>query len=203
MQIVGEVHTGDVNADANVSLTGVHIGYLDLGALGDETSFDRALREPLKKLYAGGYMESMVLIVDSLDEATTYRGDTDLVRLLVKLEDLPEPVRFLATTRADQRVLKYYREAKRVDLIRDAPVSEDDVRLYVYRRLSPVEAERRTALANRIAEAAEGNFLYAHLVLTVSQRQAAWRRDGDGLRLFDASLDLRAPFGTAQSRYIL
>jgi hypothetical protein len=145
----------------------------------------------------------MVLIVDSLDEATTYRGDTDLVRLLVKLEDLPEPVRFLATTRADQRVLKYYREAKRVDLIRDAPVSEDDVRLYVYRRLSPVEAERRTALANRIAEAAEGNFLYAHLVLTVSQRQAAWRRDGDGLRLFDASLDLRAPFGTAQSRYIL
>src|SRR5262249_12350234 len=141
------------------------IGHLDLAPLGDEMSFDRALREPLKKLYEGGYGEPMVLIVDSLDEAATYRGDTDLVQLLSKLEDFPEPVRFLATTRPDPRVLMHYHGVRRLALILDAPVSEDDVRLYTRQRLSSVEAPQRDALANRIAEAAKGNFLYAHLVL--------------------------------------
>ena len=109
------------------SVTGVTIERLDLGGLGDELSFDRALREPLMKLYERGYDEPIMLLVDALDEAATYTGTIDLVRLLARLSDLPWQVRVLATTRPDPRVLKYYRDVTPFDLIDDAPSNEDDV----------------------------------------------------------------------------
>lgn len=147
------------------SVTGVYIGRLDLGALSDEVSFDRTLREPLKKLYEGGYEEPMLLVVDALDEALTYTGPINIVRLLAKLADLPEQIRILVTTRDDPRVLRNFRDVQPFDLILDAPAPVDDVHLYTYERLGGLDEERRTVLATRISQAAQGNFLYAYLVL--------------------------------------
>ena len=165
-QDVGQVAAGG-------SVTGIYIERFDLGVLGDELSFDRTLREPLKKLYDDGYDEPMILydepmilLVDALDEAATYTGAIDVVRLLAKLSDLPEQVRILATTRPDPRVLKYYRDVKPFDLLEDAPTGMGDVRLYAYERLAALDDEQRIGLADRISQAAEGNFLYAHLVLS-------------------------------------
>jgi hypothetical protein len=62
-------------------------------------------------------------------------------------------------------VLKYFRGVEPFDLIQDAPIDADDVRLYSDERLTVLDDERRTRLADRISQAAEGNFLYAHLVL--------------------------------------
>jgi hypothetical protein len=138
---------------------------LDLGDLSDEVSFDRALREPLEKLYEGGYRQPMLLLVDALDEALTYTGPTDIVRLLAKLTDLPPQVRFLVTTRPDPRVLKHFRAVEPFDLLMNAPTEVNDVRDYAYQRLHELDEDRRAALAWRIAQAAEDNFLYAHLVL--------------------------------------
>lgn len=154
-----------VTAEAGSRVIGVHIERLDLGGLGEELSFDHAFREPLRRLYANGYNDLILILVDALDEAATYTGAIDLVRLLAKLDDLPQNVRFLVTTRSDPRVLKYYSKVKTFDLITDAPRDVDDVCLYARQRLAALDLERQRRLADWIAQAAHGVFLYAHLVL--------------------------------------
>lgn len=138
---------------------------LNLGTLSDEASFNRGLRDPLKKLYQDGYDKPMVLLVDALDESTSYTGNTDIVQLLSRIDDLPEQVRILATTRPDPMVLKNYRKVKSFDLIKDAPANVDDVGIYVYNRLEMLDETPRMKLVDRIKLAAASNFLYAHLLL--------------------------------------
>src|SRR5262249_34929275 len=71
-----EQHIGTLQSGG--STTGVYIERLDLAGLGDELSFDRGLRDPLKALYQLGYQEPMILIVDALDEALTYTGSINI-----------------------------------------------------------------------------------------------------------------------------
>jgi hypothetical protein len=167
VQIASEQHVGRVEKGGSV--TGIYIANLNLGGLSEELSFNRILRDPLKRLYEDGYDETMLLLVDALDEALTYSGGMNVVQLLAKITDLPAKVRILATTRPDPRVLKCFREVKPFDLISDALPEADDVRLYVSERLAAPELgldkERRNLLAKRISEAAKGIFLYAYMVL--------------------------------------
>jgi hypothetical protein len=134
---------------------------LNLGALGDEMSFDRAFVEPLKKLYAGGYAERMLLLVDALDEAQV-DADVTLANLLSRLSDLPDAVRVLATSRDEPRVTKFYQHARKLDLIKDASPDVDDVRAYAEARLGELDHD---GFAARLAEQAAGVFLYAAMVL--------------------------------------
>lgn len=159
-QTIGTIATG-------ATVTGVAIGQIDLGALGDELSFDRAFTQPLKKLYASGNSEPMLLLVDALDEAQTYSGVT-LPDLLSRVADLPAPVRILATTRDEPRVLKFFRGTKSFDLIKHADPDANDVRTYAERRLAglaAVEQSNRNDFATRLAKQANGVFLYAAMVL--------------------------------------
>lgn len=147
------------------SVTGVYIESLNMGALGDEASFNRLVREPLKQLYNDGYSEPLLLIIDSLDEAATYTGDINIVQLLTKLDDFPEPVRFLVTTRPDPRILKNFQGIQPFDLVKNEPPEANDIRLYAYKRLAQLEEPQRSHLANRISQSATGIFLYASLAL--------------------------------------
>jgi hypothetical protein len=137
---------------------------LDLGELGDEPSFNRALRDPLKRLYERGHRAPMLLVVDALDEAIPY-PTRSIPELLAALGDLPSAVRVLATTRPDPAVLYLFPAAAEIDLIADAPPAGDDVRTYVRARLGLPAAADRETLGERLAQKADGNFLYAHLVL--------------------------------------
>lgn len=157
-QIIGTVHTGSI-------VTGIDIRQLNLGKLGGEESFNRALRDPLKELYARGYHEPMLLLVDALNEALTYTDSINIVHLLAKLADLPDSIRVMVTTRPDRQVLHLYNKFKPFDIISDAPTDENDVRFYVYERLAALNDKQRDLLADRISQASEGIFLYAHMVL--------------------------------------
>lgn len=160
-------------AAAGAALTGVQIGTLNLAGLGEELSFNRTLREPLKALCENGYDEPLLLLVDAMDEALTYTGVIDIVRLLAKPDDLPEQVRFLVTSRPDERVFYLLPKARRFYLDRDAPSDQkpgqDDVCRYVQKRLKmlvpALKEEQCHTLGGRISVAAEGIFLYAHLLL--------------------------------------
>jgi hypothetical protein len=152
---------------AEPSITRVSIGRIDLGTLGDEVSFDRAFTQPLKKLYASGYSEPMLLLVDALDEADTYTG-VKIPELLSRLSDLPTPIRILASTRDEPRVLKFFRSIKLLDLIQEAAPDIKDVRDYVLGRLRPLNAMSdimRIQIADRLVTQARGNFLYVAVVL--------------------------------------
>ncbi len=165
VQISPTVTARTVAAGGNV--TGVSIGRIDLGALGDELSFDRAFTQPLKKLYASGHSEAMLLMVDALDEAQTYTGAT-LPDLLSRLADLPPQIRIFATTRDEPRVLKFFRGIPSFDLIDDAAPDIDDVRTYAegrLGRLATVEEAKRKEFATRLGAQAGGVFLYAAMVL--------------------------------------
>jgi hypothetical protein len=165
VQITATQTIGTVAAEG--SATGVSIGRIDLGTLGDELSFDRAFTQPLKKFYASGHSEPMLLLVDALDEAQTYTGVT-LPDLLSHLSDLPSPVRILATTREEPRLLKFFRDIRPFDLIREAARDVDDVRTYAAQRLTQPAAvadAKRTEFADRLAKQAGGVFLYAAMVL--------------------------------------
>jgi len=176
---IQDVHT----MQSGASMTGVYINRLDLGTLSDEFSFNQTLREPLKKLYEGGFNEPIALFLDAMDEALTYTGAINIVQLLAKLTDLPSPVRFLVTTRHDQRVLKHFSKVKPFDLIDDAPSGYDDVRAYGYEKLAELPVKRRGRLAERISQAAKGNFLYASLVIADLSGRLSEIPDPESLRL--------------------
>lgn len=171
ISISNEQHIGKIEPGAAV--TGIHIDNLYIDGLSDELSFDRVLRETIKKLYEDGYNKSMILLVDSLDEAMTYTGSIKIVELLAKLDDLPDKVRFIVTTRPDPRVLKYYGKPKpsgltknSIDIIKDAPEDIDDVESYVHERLGGIDEALRKRLTEKISKASKGNFLYAQLVVS-------------------------------------
>ncbi len=168
LQISVDLHAEVIEAGSHV--TGVNVGQVTLNPPTEEATFDSGLCTPLDTLYAKGYDKHMILLVDALDEALTRtppRGELNLVQLLAKLDDLPEKVRILVTTRRDPRVLKEFNDTEYVDLIEDAPVGTEDLREFVYKHLISVSGEQRNRLATRIADAADGNFLYAHLVVSV------------------------------------
>ncbi len=143
----------------------VNIGTFNLARVSDEFSFNTLLREPLQELYRGGYKETILLVIDALDEALTYSGSPKIPDLLARLEDLPPQVRFLVTARDDPRVLKLFSTIPPFDLIKDAPKDSGDVRDFVWDGLTGLDDAPRGMLADRIAKTSEGNFLYAYLVL--------------------------------------
>jgi hypothetical protein len=163
-----------VNLTANVNvghaertnITGISLK-LDLGSLTDEPSFDRALRDPLKALYADqdGRTVPVLIIVDALDESLTYSGTPTIPHLLRKLDDMPRPFRVIATTRRDPRVLNLFPGVRVVDVVDDEPKDTNAIQQYCLARLSGLEPRRRQRLVDLIAKAADGQFLYAWLLL--------------------------------------
>src|SRR4030095_13266831 len=156
LQDVGTVQSGGTVVGLQLNLSGYD----------EESSFNRALYEPLKKLIEGGHVEQpIVLLVDALDEAITYSGPTNIVRLLARFQDLSPQVRILATTRREERVFAQLPSVRSLDLFEDRPADTDDIRTYSYRQLVGIaDVVRRMKLAHRLAEEADGVFLYAFLV---------------------------------------
>ncbi len=158
-----QVHTGDIAAGG--SATGVHI---DLSRLDAEPAFMRAVTLPLKRVREAGEMTRIVLLVDALDESLASKTAEVLPQLLGEVEY----AHLLVTARPDHRAIGGLRErAERMDLLADAPRGSDDVLKYLRRRLASEGAPPAMAeLAQRIAEQASGNFLYAFYVVEALRR---------------------------------
>ena len=157
-----QVHTGDIAAGG--SATGVRIDLSRLEARdGGEAAFERGVTLPLKRVREAGEMTRIVLLVDALDESLASKTAEALPRLLGEVEY----AHLLVTARPDHRATGWLRDrAERMDLLADAPPGSDDVLEYLQRRLTPEGAPAAMAvLAQRIAEQASGNFLYAFYVI--------------------------------------
>jgi hypothetical protein len=162
--LAADIKTGDVvvhvegSVAAGASVAGVRIV---LDHLGPERAFSRGVALPLRRLRAQ-FDGQVVILVDGLDETIARPEASGLPELLSKLEG----VHLVVTTRRDRRVLQYFDDsAARLDLLDDAPPDVDDVLVYAAGRLAVIRDEdARSALAARIASAADGNFLYAQHV---------------------------------------
>jgi WD40 repeat protein len=159
-QTVGPVAQGGV-------VKNIAIESLTVGSLSPRVSFDQVVRFPLQVLCGRDFNETILVLVDGLDEALTY-GEENLVTLIADASshshDLPVCVRFLFTGRPDPRIIHAIGKPS-LNLIDDAPDDVDDVGIYIDRRLRNLPDAQRREWATRIARAGSGNFLYARHVL--------------------------------------
>src|SRR5205085_8431696 len=166
------------------------IDYLDLRGVSDEWSWNHLLTKPIETVYEHGYAESMILLIDSLDEAVSSEDSLGVPHLLGRLGDVPEQVRIIVTSRPDPRVLLPLRGSRRYDVIEDAidaltgdDAGTQDIYQYALRRLDHFEDKPRRSIADRISKAADRNFLYAQLVLDDLLSPGRSAADFDDLRL--------------------
>ncbi len=146
-----------------------------------DNELDILIRAPfaeLEKMYTDKQQErpnKAVILIDSLDEAVTTTGDTNLVRLLAGLSnsDLPPWVRFIMTSRPENRVMREFKLLKPYNLDEKSEESNTDIRQYIKKRvretkLQNVLQESKVAVENlsrQIAQSSDGIFLYAELLL--------------------------------------
>jgi len=181
----GEATAHSVAAGAAVA--GIRIESLNVSGIGAREAFDRVLRRPLEALSEHVH-DPILLLIDSLDEALTYGGDQTLVDVLRAATDdpdeLPPQVRVLLTSRPDPRAVNGIADAT-IDLLADAPPDDHDVRDYAAARLRPTQLDEheRAALADRVATAGKGNFLYARYVLDDLIMHPERLDDADALQL--------------------
>ncbi|MEG3918531.1 AAA family ATPase [Microcoleus sp. T3_A4] len=138
--------------------------------------------------------QPVLLLIDSLDEAVTLRGDNNLVTLLAEANDLPLWVRFVFTTRSERRVLRYFERLKPYTLAAESQMNLDDIRQYIENRVGKEKMQARLQSAkvepqtfvNRLSELSSGNFLYTKILLNDIE---AGRQTLDDLSALPQSLD--------------
>ena len=151
------------------------------------TAFRRALVDPLSRLAwpPGG---PRYILIDALDESLEGRAGADtspgavaggnppadgkvgIVAVLAQyLAELPDWLRVVATTRDDKEVLARLDALNGIQLLARDSLNREDVDKYIGQRLaSPPLAERAGNVPNaadKISNAADGNFLVARTVL--------------------------------------
>jgi NACHT domain len=156
---------GPVAAHAQVVGANIHAIRIEILSGDARPLFDQMVRRPLRALCNADPPESIVVLVDSLDEAVSFNPEVNIAQLLGLVQDFPRQVRFLVTSRSnEQRVFNLVGQPT-IDLIANAPPGLDEVRDYAAARLNEVPEPSRSSAATRIAEKSKGNFLYAYHVL--------------------------------------
>ena len=185
---------GSVQAGANVVGVSIHQVNVEIRGGDARPMFDQAVRRPLIALCDDRFAESVVILVDSLDEALSFSADSSIVHLLRLVEDFPAQVRFLLTCRSNNPRVFELVGAPSVDLIADAPAGTDDVRVYAGARLSGLPESARGELADRVAAKSQGNFLYAYHVLNELTQSGAGAAALSGSELPDGLEDVYRRF---------
>jgi tetratricopeptide (TPR) repeat protein/MinD-like ATPase involved in chromosome partitioning or flagellar assembly len=172
---LAELNESQIQIDVrqNISATasggqvvGIQIDSIHLAEQDVRRVYAQLVREPLQKLYAQGFSETIVILIDGLDAALVYDSQDNLVSLgALAVRQLPPQVRFILTSRRDPRVLTAFNEASMLDLVNDLPFIEGDIQTYALTRLRMYAEVERQQLADQIASVSQGNFLYAKLLL--------------------------------------
>ncbi|MFB9357425.1 WD40 repeat domain-containing protein [Amorphoplanes nipponensis] len=149
------------SAGTGATVAGVTIKFMDSSP---RRAVDQLLRKPLEAL--GVVSTKPIFLVDALDETVSYGAEYGIARLIAQsMADLP--IRFVVTTRPDERVVSLLRcaDSSFLDLATDRVSGEDDIEGYIRARTIKLGAGGAEPLASRIAAAADGNYLYAHYAL--------------------------------------
>lgn len=172
-QIRIDVAQHDISAE---QVVGVRIENINISGVSPEDAFNRIVREPLEILFRQDPPKSVVILVDALDEALIYNGDVNIVSLLARAENMPKGVRFILTSRRDERVENEFLSAEGLFLsAREFDKNnEEDIGSYVKRRFQDIELsqkfaelkpEKNTELEKLLTNKAEGNFQYISFLL--------------------------------------
>ncbi|MEH2062394.1 MAG: AAA family ATPase [Nostoc sp.] len=176
----------NVGSAINSQIVGVYIK--ELKPSDPQNELDILIRAPLAKLqemYAEQQQKppTLVILIDELDEAVTTTGEENLVTLLRALsrsESLPKWVRFVLTSRSDQRVLGDFIPLQHQELEKISVLKQrlDDIKLYVKFRANQeklqVELQKvqnPEKLIDEIVKLSKGNFLYTKVLLNAIENK--------------------------------
>lgn len=163
-----------IDADENYGeITGVHIERLLVVADSAAVAFNRAVLDPLKYLYDGGFDQQVVLLIDALDEALQHQGTETILDLISNMRGLPRQIRLVLTARPETAVLSHFEHESVPHLILDAASARNigDIEKYISQQLDQTENLRppvfgdvptlpRNMFIEQLAHASGGNFLY-------------------------------------------
>jgi len=178
-----------INVQENYGqIIGVQIENLTSGSRSAAIAFNRTVVDPLKRLYADGFDQQLVILVDALDETVQQPGPETIADLLANARGLPPQVRFVLTSRPEDAALRHFEQLHSPYLVLDAGREENlqDVQEYIRGQLAASEALRtrlaeqkmqHQAFIERVTEASQGNFLYLVWLLPAV---------ADGTQRFDA-----------------
>jgi HEAT repeat protein len=176
---------------------GVVINRLDVSGTTPEDAFLRTICEPLEAMRRDQSDMQIVILVDALDEALVYSGEVGIIELLARTEALPSYVRFILTSRPDDRIesefidveglsisSRKFKRANQQDLnhylaSRQAVLSEEG-------KLSQLTLKEQKELFSDVAQKAGGNFLYVRFFL---DEMASGQRTIDVMERLPAGLD--------------
>ena len=155
---------------------GIKIENLIIGARSSIEAFNRIVLSPLRGLYANGFNQSLVIVVDALDEAAQFPGQETIIDLLANLEDLPSQLRFIITSRPDNMALRHFKHLGIPYFLLDAKRDENtiDARAFIRQEVERSESITQQIQAveldldvfvEQLAQASRGNFLYLVWVL--------------------------------------
>jgi tetratricopeptide (TPR) repeat protein len=159
------------------TVQGVVINNLDVSDLrSGQEAFNRVVLDPLNTIYGNGFDKPITILVDSLDEALTFEGEKTIVDLLSAVQDLPEQVRFLLTSRPKIEALEPLQDRAVVYSLtmgEGLQHSQEDVNQYVWQALKQ-QPELVAQLApdlpqgsfvTTVSAKSDGNFLYVTYLL--------------------------------------
>lgn len=191
INIQAEARAG--TAEANSRVAAVVIENLSVSANSQET-FNRIIADTLQNIYENGFDKPITILVDSLDESLDHKGNTTIAGLLSRVKHLPEKVRFILTTRDDDRLSIDFLQDAEVLMLSEAKHDDDnqqDVRDYVSARMDQdtalsIKAKQQSQkevdhVVETIVSKAEGNFLYVAFLLNTLATPQRPLTDLDGL----------------------
>jgi hypothetical protein len=138
-----------------------------------QDGYNQVIRQPLRTLLKEKSGLRVFILVDGLDEANTVEAP-NIVTLLTGSDDFPAGVRFLLTSRNEQKVISQFDNLRRLNLSdpKFAVEVRKDLTQYVDTRLKEPELQKCVTtpgtpsnFKERIINKADGNFLYTEFLL--------------------------------------
>jgi len=129
-------------------------------------AFVELVVEPAHRLAAPRWPQ--LIVVDSLDEASTAVGETILDVICEHAPALPDWLRVLTTTRPEPAVIDRIRALQCFELEANRRENQEDLQRYVGARVAEIARKLgcvRSAVAAQVERASDGNFLVAKLLL--------------------------------------
>ena len=171
-----------------------HIGDLDVTLPDARDRYAQGVVEPLRAMAEAQPDRTIAILVDGVDEAFVGPEPT-VVSLLARSASLPANVRFLVTSRNERTLVTLLEDAfgdvRRLDLSTgdDAARNEDDIRLFVRRRLADntelagrIEAPATVdSVVEHLARQAAGNFLFIDFLVDELAKGSRSLTDTDDL----------------------
>ncbi|PSB33706.1 WD40 repeat domain-containing protein [Stenomitos frigidus] len=158
----------DIEIIRDSQVRGVIIEHLHTNNPGE--ALDIILHRPILAI-SSQIQEPILILLDALDEAIAFSSNDNLVRLLASANDLSSYVRFLCTTRSEQRVWSYLDISKiyRYDLKNQSSTIYRYINSRLSRNALQIKIQNlqntREIFTNELLEKSQDNFLYVKLLL--------------------------------------